>query len=254
MFVLRVRHAAGYATLRAGLVTVAWVSGCEHAATHERTRSPIQRRSRVLEGNRWRADTVFAHLGCSPPGDTDAAPRSSDTALVAPGVYALELVATTGSQRGGAAAGHLVLNEAHRGDRSLRTGQVAYDWPTDSTYLYGATDLAFRAVAAPMDEPCRVGAAPSECGGPLVPPPNSEDPVFPGVRGSRGALPPPRVGRPTTLLIGTLGNARVHELSLDGAGIGLTTTRVDSAGFGGWWRPWGVVEDGAGYFCAFRVQ
>lgn len=249
--VLRGRAPVSYAALWAGFLTLAWIGGCERAA---RATTDSQSHAVTLKSLSWRPDSIFASGRCMPPEDTGALPSLSDTALVSPGAYALELVATTGSRSGAATTGHLVLDEAHQGDRSPRTGRAAYDWPADSTYLYGATDLAFRAVAAPMDEPCRVGTPRSECGDPLVPPPNSEDPVFPGVRGSRGALPPPRVGRPTTLLIGTLGNARVHELSLDGAGIGLTTMRVDSTGFGGWWRPWGVVEDGAGYFCAFRVQ
>lgn len=226
----RWRAPVSYVTLWASFLALACVGGGERAA---RARTDSQSHAVTLKSLSWRPDSIFARQRCVPPGDTGAVPSSSDTGLVRPGAYALELVATAGSRSGAAATGHLVLDEAHQGDRSPRTERAAYDWPAGCTYLYGATDLEFRAVAAPMDEPCRTGAPTSECGDSLVPPPTSEDPVFPGVRGDRVALPPAQEGRPTTLLIGTVGNARLHQVVLDGAGIGLTTPRAVAAAHSG---------------------
>lgn len=154
--------------------------------------------------------------GCKP---TSARAQPAEAAEIGPGEYRLTLVATSGSKSGSSSQGNLWLSPTSGGD-------------TDRHPLYGATDLDFKRIGAPMDEQ-----------GP-EPDPTSRDPVSPGVLVLREP-------KETVLAIGTQSNLRDGGiLHLDGSGIGLWVTEAGPTGFSGTWRAWGTVVDGAGYFCA----
>lgn len=152
---------------------------------------------------------------------------------VRPGEYLLTIVATSGSKSGSSSQGNLWLWPTSAQDRSPSTGELAGSYDKNSRPLYGATNLNFKHIGAPMDFAGR-GSAPS---------PASRDPVFPGVLVLRDS-------RETVLTIGTLSTIRTDGIRLDGLGIGLWVTESGPNGFFGVWREWGVVQDGAGYFCS----
>ena len=57
----------------------------------------------------------------------------------------------------------------------------------------------------------------------------------------------------TILLLGTVGNRRDDVVVLDGAGLGMWVRQADSGGFRGFFKPWGIVVDDRGHFCARRM-
>lgn len=156
---------------------------------------------------------------------------------IRPGEYLLTLVATSGSKSGSSSQGNLWLWPTSARDRSPSTGELVGSDDTNSHPLYGATNLNFKRIGAPMDFAGR-GSEPS---------PTSRDPVFPGVLVLRDS-------RETVLTIGTLSNIRDDGIRLDGSGIGLWVTESGPNSFFGEWRGWGVVEGGAGYFCSMPTN
>jgi hypothetical protein len=167
------------------------------------------------------------------PACAAAGPPSTRSLPIAPGEYRLTVwdSTRTGAPR---VAGTLRLVPTRADDRSPRTRERAAAPRGDATPLYGYTQIDWRAVRAPM--------LPDS----VDPPPESRDPVYPGVlvHAGRGEV---------TLTVGTVSNLRTGAALLDGAGIGLHVRRASGGSFGGSWRGWGVVERGAGWFCAERV-
>ena len=158
------------------------------------------------------------------------------------GKYRLTLAASNGQWRGKEVSGSLELRKTTSTDRSPRTGQTARD-SLALTPLWGATDVKFDVVGAPVT-----------ASDTLVPAPTSLDPVYPGVLVR--ILRPPIGANPAgiVLLIGTLTNRRADIGWLDGPGIALAVRQVDSSGFRGTWQEWGIIMGGRGDFCAVLSQ
>jgi hypothetical protein len=164
---------------------------------------------------------------------------------LAPGDYALSMVATQGSMVGGVVRGRLTLKPTSDADISPRTGQRSKGFlDTRNTPLYGWTDIDLNGVAAPI-------CPQSET---LAPPPSSQDPVFPGVLVLK--LDPSwklasrvmyRKEAPI-LVIGTGTNIRDGTQILDGCGIGLFVQDRDGWCLRGEWAEWGLEIDGRGTF------
>ncbi|MDR0787320.1 MAG: hypothetical protein LBG44_05585 [Gemmatimonadota bacterium] len=100
------------------------------------------------------------------------------------------------------------------------------------TPLYGAAVLDWKAATAPvsLSEPV---------------PPNSLDPVYPGVLVWLDS-------RRTLILIGTLSNIRNGNTWEDGAGIALDVIDQSAGRLRGDWNRWGIIgfsSGGSGYFC-----
>jgi hypothetical protein len=162
---------------------------------------------------------------------------------LAPGDYALSMVATQGSMVGETVRGRLTLKPTSDADTSPRTGQRAKG-PPDTRFipLYGWTDIDLNGVAAPI---CPEGPEP---------PPSSHDPVFPGVLVLK--LDPSwklasRVmyrKEVPILVIGTGPNIRDGSQILDGCGIGLFVQHRDGRCLRGEWAEWGLKADGRGTF------
>jgi hypothetical protein len=173
---------------------------------------------------------------------------ATDTRTSAPhaelraGKYRLTLAASNGQWRGKQVSGSLELRKTTSTDRSPRTGQAARD-SLALTPLWGATDVKFHVVGAPV-----------LASDTLVPSPTSLDPVYPGVLVTilRSPIRANPVGN--ILLIGTLTNRRADIGWMDGPGIALAVRQVDSSGFRGTWQEWGIVMGGRGYFCAILSQ
>lgn len=176
--------------------------------------------------------------------------RTPDSARVPAGTYSLTVVATGGTRAGHRASGRLQLRPTSAADRSPKwPAERPPEGDTIGTPLYGATDVDFAAVGAPVERlnPTAYGGSDD------APPTGSTDPLHPGVL----ALIQNAKGqglRQTGLVIGTLANRRVADgvLSLDGAGIILWVRRFTASGFDGRWWNFGIVANGAGYFCAVR--
>jgi len=153
------------------------------------------------------------------------------------GGYTLTLVATEGTKRGERVSGQLWLWRTSPRDSSTRTGKVAVKVDTAAAPFYGATDLQFAVVAAPVYSD----------GSEAEPAPDSRDPVYPGVLVLAGN-PHDSMAALATLLISTVSNRRDGVWTLDGAGIAL---RIRSSGgqLKGDWKEWGIVYNGRGYFC-----
>ncbi|MDA8020313.1 MAG: carboxypeptidase-like regulatory domain-containing protein [Thermoanaerobaculia bacterium] len=151
------------------------------------------------------------------------------------GEYELKMAATWGSQKGTATTGRLVLFAATTEDRSPRTGEIADDFG-DPPLLWGHTTL----------DPGRVGIP--TCEGDV--PPDSEDPVYPGVV----VIESSPVDDLPALLISTLTNIRDGSLYLDGCGVGLFIEERTPSGWRGKWREWGIVQDGRGTFTIRRTD
>lgn len=81
------------------------------------------------------------------------------------------------------------------------------------------------------------------------------DPIYPPLLllawRSRSPNVPPRDW--TVLLIGTVGNRRDDAMMLDGAGLGMWVRQAEPDEFRGFFKPWGIVVDDEGYYCARRV-
>src|SRR5437016_2477311 len=86
------------------------------------------------------------------------------------GNYELNLIATEGPKKGARATGYLSLWPTAVDDQSPATGQRAVQTDTLRQPLYGAVQLDFDRVAAPVVS-----------GQPHTPDPTSRDPVYPGV-------------------------------------------------------------------------
>jgi hypothetical protein len=177
------------------------------------------------------------HASCAPTG-----PGSIPVpgAHLRSGQYDLMLVATSGPLAGAATAGTLLLHPTSPADRSPATGHTPVRYDPRQTPLLGQAFLDFSQVAAPVG-----------LGDTLIPPPESADPVRPGVlvlmanweSGSRRSQP--------VLVIGALVNRRDEEGWMDGPGVALWVRRIDEQGFSGTWGAWGIVGGGQGTFCAF---
>jgi hypothetical protein len=206
---------------------------CLGCSATERDSSPPPKLS-WLERASWNLDSALHTTGdCVPTSDSLRTPNHS---RVQPGSYVLTLVATHGTRTRAHASGKLWLTTASSDDRSHRTGELADDTRTGA-YLYGATQRDFQAVAAPVlthDS--------------IAPAPESDDPVYPGVLALLNA------SQQTVLLIGTLSNTRRGPEWVDGEGIGLWVRHLDTERFSGTWSAWGILQNGAGHFCAMAVR
>jgi hypothetical protein len=174
---------------------------------------------------------------CAPP---PRQPSTTPGTTLKAGEFSLTLVATEGPQRDSSVSGPLWLWPTSVSDSSPRTGKRAVATDTLRTPFYGATDVNFDAVGAPV---FRHG--PSD----PTPSPDSRDPVYPGVLVFAGNRPGNSVGASATLVIGTLSNMRDGLISGDGEGIGLWVRAFDENAFVGDWSEWGIVRGGRGYFC-----
>ena len=190
----------------------------------------------------WAVDSAARAAGlCGPTADSL---RTPNEARVTAGDYLLTMVATAGSRRGASVRGRLRLRPTSSADRSPRTGEGPAKPDTLHHPLYGGTDVDLSAVGAPIG----VGRDNSE-----EPQPGSLDPIYPGVLAFLWNYEFPDRLRQTSLLVATLSNSRAQGLGIDGAGIALAVRRIDDPDFAGTWDRWGLVSDGAGYFCATRV-
>jgi len=157
------------------------------------------------------------------------------------GDYDVTFVATKGIRAGTSIHAHLALRPTSVDDSSPVTGEVAADRDLSGTPLYGWIDADFLAIAAPIGSllPPELGLCRDE------PPPESRDPVKPGVlvhTGGHGAMP--------MLTVSTLDNLRTGEEFLDGCGIALLVEKLEQSSFCGVWIPFGRLGGGSGQFCA----
>ena len=159
------------------------------------------------------------------------------------GEYQIIFVATRGSDDGSFSEGRLVLKATSEEDRSPATGEVASDFgPLSENPLYGWVDADLDAVGAPI---CHDGAEP---------PPDSRDPVYPGVLVLSVDWEKKYPEGTPVLTVATMSNQRNGTISTDGCGIGLWVHEVTPEGFSGVWREWGIIRNGRGRFCAARVN
>jgi hypothetical protein len=214
----------------------------------------------------YRSPLDMRATGSDSCASASGASLPADAARLEPGRYRLTLVATRGSRQSHRSTGELWLWPTSAIDRSPT-------WPNErpgigdtvDVPLYGAADLDWRNVAAPIALFVPASSARSSD----APRPDSRDPLHPGVLvrfGKRGPLE-----RVTTLFIGTrFDNRRVVENPChrapgdasgspcimysqdDAGGMFMSVHRVTNNGFGGTWGPWGLGIDGAGYYCAVR--
>jgi hypothetical protein len=176
----------------------------------------------------------LASQSCQPP----VAGRSS---TILAGSYELVLVADSGRWRGQRAVGELSLWKYTASIARSAGDSIRID--TTSTPFFGKVRIDFDKVGAPVrnnDEDS---------------PPDSRDPLRPGVLVVRRIDPRDSTHRSTQLLISTVANRRDYPpgtIALDGTGIYLEVTRADTAAgsFAGYWDRYGLLAGGSGFFCA----
>jgi hypothetical protein len=195
--------------------------------------------------------SVLALLAASPAPAQQAAHPSCEPApphrqradtVLASGDYTLTLVTTRGLKAGSQATGSLWLNRTSPSDRSPKTGRRPAPSNQNGVPLYGAADLDFERVGAPV---FRDDA--------LVPLPESRDPVRPGVVVLVQNWQSDTLPRGLVLVIGSLTNRRDDEGWLDGPGIGLWVRSTRDHDFFGTWSEFGIIRGGEGHFCARYV-
>lgn len=159
---------------------------------------------------------------------------------LAPGRYRLTLVARLGSRSGHTVEGELTLRNASKTDRSPRTGEIAQDLG-GLPAMWGWTNAAVEEAGVPL---CHEET-----------PPDSVDPLYPGVLvlADRFGLPHRPRGAPV-LLVATASNRRDGTITTDGCGVGLFIRGVRKGMFWGSWREWGIARDGRGWFCLEPLQ
>lgn len=171
------------------------------------------------------------------PGGRTAADHASSESFT-PGKYRLILIAGRGSRVGARASGTLTLLPASGADRSPTEPNEPASTDTAGYPMYGATDLDFTRVGAPLMSDG------------FFPAPRSLDPLRPGVLvrvdAARGRVDSPSI----ELLIGTRDNLRDNRgfVMTDGAGIVLSVRRIVRERVFGEWRNYGMVVDGSGEF------
>jgi hypothetical protein len=186
---------------------------------------------------------------CDPVSDRDhlAADVRIDT-----GQYTLTVVATGGPSDGASVRASLWLESATAAhDSEVASGQRNPLRDTVRVPLYGATDVDFAGVSAPVS----TGAA-----GEAVPGSHSFDPHRPGVIVWH-RVDTTRAEATWRLFIGTTDNDRracdrgdaCADPPTAGPGVALDVHKIDASGFAGEWRP---ITAGAahGYFCAAPVR
>ena len=157
---------------------------------------------------------------------------------IPPGIYHLEVVATSGSRKGKRVTGTLWLQQTSLQDRSPRTGEgPPIDEDRSRFPLFGWLDAQLQNVGAP-------------CYGDAIG--SSRDPIYPGVLG----ISSPQAGDGSlselVLVIDTASNERRRITDVDGSCIGLYVQHTAAYGFAGTWRNWGIFVDGSGCFTASR--
>ena len=191
--------------------------------------------------------SVASLLGASLPAQqavdarcvsVDSVPPRGDT-LLSPGNYALTLVTTNGLKAGSHASGSLWLAPTSPEDRSPKTGHRPARSNQRRVPYYGAADLDFELVGAPVFRDDT-----------LVPLPQSRDPVRPGVIVLVENWHIETLPRGLVLVIGSLTNRRDDEGWEDGPGIALWVRLVRGHDFFGDWKEWGIIRGGWGHFCA----
>lgn len=181
-------------------------------------------------------------LGCrSLPAGADPRPCSALTSSLPAeastdglaGRYRLQLVASSGPDSGGVAAGELELvpydAASRRRTAPLGAGNTSTLYP-----LYGSTDVSLDAV----------GAVAGELG--------SLDPAGPGVLVIRMAPRSQSAGARVLLRLGVEAN-RAGRLRFDGAYTVLRVREIADDGFAGDWDSGAPLPRARGHFCAVRV-
>ncbi len=159
--------------------------------------------------------------------------------MLTPGKYRLILIAGRGGHVGARAAGTLTLFPTSGLDRSPTKPNERARPDTADYPMYGATNLDFAHVGAPVFASDK-----------FSPSPMSLDPLHPGVLVhfdySNTLAGPPHI----EILIGTLNNVRAvrnYDMA-DGAGIVLSVRRIAGGRVFGDWGPYGIVVNGSGEF------
>lgn len=140
------------------------------------------------------------------------------------------------------------LVESKPDDHSPETGKTPWVQWEHLYPLWGWVDIDLDAIGAPV--------IPGE-----GPPPNSRDPITPGVLVYQGVSTENSPAPAPVLLVGTNGQTRnpviqstdtgdIIEISSDGSGIGLKVKKVNAGGFKGTWSEYGIIRDGRGTFRA----
>lgn len=176
-------------------------------------------------------------LDSCPAPDTAA---SSLPVTLQPGWYRLTVIETASGQHHhtNRVEGTLRLWATSPTDRSPSTGTRAAPDSAGSTPFFGATDIAWRQVHAPLAATADVNQPASA----------STDPVYPGVLALKTNWDP---HTSYVLTVGTVSNRRDGQVAVDGWGIGLWVQRaLPGGGFSGTWKEWGRVAAGRGYYCA----
>jgi hypothetical protein len=187
--------------------------------------------------------TLFLTLSCAKaPCQYIPKPECDTTSTVlAPGTYEVVFVATHGSKAGHRTTGVLVLRASREGDVSPRTGETVAE--SRQHRLWGSIEFDFHEIGAPILEHDTI-----------APPPNSADPVYPGVLLHEDLRDRFRV----FLTIGTVSNLRddlrTGSWWTDGPGIALHIHCLTETEFSGRWDRWGIIGDGRGYFCAKKMN
>ena len=158
---------------------------------------------------------------------------------LAVGTYELTLVATTGLKTGNATTGSLWLTRTTPSDSSPKTGHRPARSGRRGVPYYGSAVVDFERVGAPVFRDDT-----------LVPPPESRDPVRPGVLVLLQNWQTDTLPRTLVLVIGSLSNRRDDEGWMDGPGIGLWVRSTTGSDFSGDWYEFGIIRGGQGHFCA----
>ena len=176
-----------------------------------------------------------ASTACS--GTPASTQRPATTLSV--GNYELTLVTTSGLKAGSAATGSLWLARTSLSDSSPVTGRRPARSGRRGVPYYGAVELDFERLGAPVFR-----------NDTLVPPPESRDPVRPGVVVLVQNWQTDTLPRTLVLVIGSLTNRRDEEGWADGPGIGLWVRATKDRDFSGTWSEFGIIRGGQGHFCA----
>lgn len=171
-------------------------------------------------------------------GPQSCAPVTSSLPADAPadalaGRYRLQLVASSGANKGGTAGGELQLLPYDSSERQRTLSSGVRD-TVNSYPLYGSTDMNLEAV----------GAVAGDLG--------SVDPSRPGVLVIRIAPRSDTAGARVILRLGAEAN-RQDLVRFDGGYTVLRVREITGDGFAGDWESGAPMPQAGGHFCAVRV-
>jgi hypothetical protein len=167
---------------------------------------------------------------CAPV--TSSLPADASAEALA-GRYRLQLVASSGANKGGTAGGALQLLPYDSSERQRRLSSGVRD-TVNSYPLYGSTDMNLEAV----------GAVAGDLG--------SVDPSRPGVLVIRMAPRSDTAGVRVILRLGAEAN-RQDLVRFDGGYTVLRVREITGDGFGGDWESGAPMPQAGGHFCAVRT-